>query len=98
MAARGHPTPRVLVPTALAARPAVAASAPAKQRTHKGKKYNDNKGPSKKKPTGPGVYLINFRGTNQPQIPNPNPKYFFLPFFFSAFFWRFSARGVQKHY
>jgi hypothetical protein len=37
------------------------------------------------------VCLINFRGTNQPQ------NIFFLTFFFSTFFWRFSARGVQKH-
>jgi hypothetical protein len=32
------------------------------------------------------VYLVNFRGTNQPLI------------FFGTFFGRFSVRGVQKHH
>jgi hypothetical protein len=39
-------------------------------------------GALKKKPADPCVYLLTFRGTNQPQI----------------FFWgRFSVKGVQKH-
>jgi hypothetical protein len=50
-------------------------------------------GPPKKKRAVIGVYLINCRGTNQPQI------HFFLDFFLGAFLGKgsFSERGVQKH-
>jgi hypothetical protein len=46
---------------------------------------------SKKKTTDPDVYLIIFRETNRPQI-------YFLEYFFSTFFGRFSVRGIQKHH
>jgi hypothetical protein len=52
------------------------------------------KGPSKTKATGLDVYLIKFRGTDQPHI-------FFPWVFCSTFqyvFRRFSVRGVQKHH
>jgi hypothetical protein len=53
--------------------------------------FSHNEGHSKKKMTCPCVYLINFRGTNQPQ------NIIFLDFFLVRF-WAFLGKwSVQKH-
>jgi hypothetical protein len=48
-------------------------------------------GALKKTPTDLGVYLINFRGTNQP------PICFFLEFLSSSCFWAFLGKGEFKN-